>query len=277
MILNYLTIDVEDYYHVSAFEGVVGPDNWGLYESRIERNTNDILDILDSYGVKATFFVLGWIGEKFPGLVKTIHDNGHEIGCHSYLHRLVYNLTPDEFKEDTKKAKDILEQVTGEAVLGYRAPSYSIVNSSLWALDILSELGFVYDSSIFPILHDRYGIPDAPRFKYKIAGNNITEYPISTSMFMGMKVPVSGGGYFRLFPYSFTKMLLNKINIRENQPFVFYMHPWEIDPSQPRVKGISNISKFRHYNNIDKTASRFEKLLVDFKFAPMRKDFTIKA
>ena len=270
IIKNYLTIDVEDYYHVSAFEGIVGPDNWGLYESRIERNTNDILDILDSYDVKATFFVLGWIGEKFPGLVKTIHDNGHEIGCHSYLHRLVYNLTPDEFKEDTKKAKDILEQVTGEAVLGYRAPSYSIVNSSLWALDILSELGFVYDSSIFPVYHDRYGIPDAPRFEYKIPGKDLIEYPISTSLIFGKKVPVAGGGYFRLFPYAFTKYFLEKINQKEKQPFIFYIHPWEIDPDQPRVDGAGIISKFRHYNNLSKTFNRFRKLLEDFSFAPIK-------
>ncbi len=269
-ILNYLTIDVEDYYHVSAFEDVIGHEKWDKYSSRIVVNTKVILDMLEHHGVKATFFVLGWIAEKFPQLVKDIHHRGHEIGCHSYAHRLIYNLTPAEFRADTKKTKDILEQITGSVVTGYRAPSYSITNDSLWALDVLEELGFQYDSSIFPIFHDRYGIFDSPRFQYELTNNTMTEYPISTALLFGLKLPVSGGGYFRLMPYGLTRMLLNRINQKEKQPFVFYLHPWEIDPSQPRVQGLSALSKFRHYNNLDKTRGRLERLLHDFRFTAIR-------
>lgn len=269
MISNYLTIDVEDYYHVSAFENIIGYQRWNDYYPRVTINTRVVLDILDEHKVKATFFILGWVAEKFPSLVRDIYERGHEIACHSYLHRLVYNMSPAEFKRDTARSKDTLEQISGNAVLGYRAPSYSITKKSLWALDILEELGFTYDSSIFPIVHDRYGIPDAPRFKYKLANNNMVEYPISTSLFCGMKLPVSGGGYFRLFPYSFTRMVLRKINNKEKRPFVFYLHPWELDPEQPRIKKTGMISKFRHYNNLNKTAWRFQQLLADFKFQPI--------
>ena len=268
VIHNYLTIDVEDYYQVSAFENIIGHERWNLYESRVENNTRTILEILDEHSVKATFFVIGWIAEKFPHLVKDIYNRGHEIGSHSYFHRLIYNITPDEFREDTRKAKDILEQIIGNAVLGYRAPSYSITKDSIWALDILEELGFEYDSSIFPIIHDRYGIFDAPRFKYKLP-NNMMEYPMTTSLFLGLKLPISGGGYFRFFPYSFTKMSLNNINKYEKQPFVFYLHPWEIDPEQPKIDGSSPFTKFRHYINLDKVSGRFERLLKDFKFTPI--------
>jgi polysaccharide deacetylase family protein (PEP-CTERM system associated) len=229
-----------------------------------------ILDILARHGVQATFFVVGWIAEKYPALVQTINRHGHEIGCHSYLHRKIYDLTPEEFREDTRRAKNILEDITGKSVSGYRAPSYSITKKSLWALDILEELGFEYDSSIFPIYHDNYGIPDAPRFEYKLPNNNMTEYPISTSLFMGRKIPVAGGGYFRLFPYWFTKMCLKTINIRENRPFIFYLHPWEIDSNQPRMKRAKLLSKFRHYNNLNKTAERFTRLLEDFSFGPIQ-------
>ncbi|MFW8600773.1 XrtA system polysaccharide deacetylase [Desulfobacterota bacterium M19] len=273
---NYLTIDVEDYFQVAALKEVVGPHtNWDNYPARVDSNTRIILGLLGKYNVKATFFIVGWIAEKFPQLVKDIHAAGHDIGCHSYYHRLIYDLTPAEFRRDTKTAKDILEQIIGQPVLTYRAPSYSITRKSLWALDILEELGFSRDSSIFPIRHDRYGIADAPRFKYKIPGHNLIEYPISTSIFLGRKIPVSGGGYFRLFPYWFTRMALKKINRQDRQSFIFYIHPWEIDPGQPRLNGLSALSKFRHYNNLEKTASRFEQLLTDFSFVPVGKKSTI--
>lgn len=269
-LTNYLTIDVEDYFQVAALENVVGSyNNWDKYPARVENNTKTILGLLDKYNVKATCFIVGWIAEKFPQLVKDIHAAGHSIGCHSYYHRLIYDLTPEEFRQDSKAAKDALEQIIGQPVVAYRAPSYSITNKSLWALDILEELGFIYDSSIFPIYHDRYGIPDAPRFKYQVPGHNLTEYPISTSIFLGRKIPVAGGGYFRLFPYWFTKMALKKINHKDKQPFIFYIHPWEVDPGQPRVHGLSALSKFRHYNNLNKTCGRFERLLQDFSFGPM--------
>ena len=269
MIQNYLTVDVEDYYQVSAFEPLVGLAKWGRYPSRVAKNTRIILEALDRHHVKATFFVLGWAGERDPELVREIVENGHQVACHSYQHRLIYNVSRQEFREDTKRAKGILEQITGKAVLGYRAPSYSITRQSLWAYDILEELGFEYSSSIFPIYHDRYGIPDAPRFTYKVPGHAIMEYPISTARYLGRNVPVSGGGYFRIFPYWFTKMALSRINKRENQPFVFFVHPWELDPKQPRMKGASPLSYFRHYTNLGKTKERFENLLNDFRFVPL--------
>ena len=272
MITNYLTIDVEDYFQVSAFEKKIKPEDWLQYESRVSKNTQNILDILDNHYTKATFFIVGWIAEKHPELVKEINERGHEVGCHSYKHQRITTLSRDSFRKDTKKSKDILENIIGRKVLGYRAPSYTITKNTLWALDILAELGFQYDSSIFPIYHDTYGIPDAPRFTYKHDGLDLTEYPISTALILGRKVPVAGGGYFRLFPYWFTKMALKSINDKEKQPFVFYLHPWEIDPDQPRINNISLLSRFRHYNNLSKTNSRLHKLLSDFKFGPFQGD-----
>jgi len=269
MIQNYLTVDVEDYYQVSAFEPLVGLSKWDQYPSRVVKNTRTILQALDRNNTKATFFVLGWIGERHPELVKEIVASGHPIGCHSYQHHLIYTLSPQEFRKDTRRAKDVLEKISGKPVSGYRAPSYSITQQSLWAYDILEELGFKYSSSVFPIHHDRYGIPDAPRFKYKVPGHDMIEYPISTARYLGRNIPVSGGGYFRIFPYPFTKMALSKINKRENQPFVFFIHPWETDPDQPKMKDASVLSRFRHYTNLSKTAERFEKLLNDFEFIPI--------
>jgi len=267
-ISNYLTIDVEDYFQVSAFEKVIGPKDWDCMEQRVVRNTEQLLEVLLEHRVKATFFIVGWIADKFPDLVKTIHGHGHVIGCHSYWHRKIYDLDPEEFQTDTLKVKVLLEDIIGEPVLGYRAPSYSITKKSLWALDILKNLGFTYDSSIFPIFHDTYGIPDSPRFPYKHA-NGLLEYPISTALFVGRKMPVSGGGYFRLFPYWFTRMALQAINQKEGKPFVFYLHPWEIDPEQPRMRHARAFSRFRHYNNLSKTYDRLQLLLKDFQFMPI--------
>jgi polysaccharide deacetylase family protein (PEP-CTERM system associated) len=269
LIRNYLTIDVEDYYQVSAFEKICDPGRWDHYPSRVVANTERILDLLDRYGIKATFFVLGWTACKFPQLVRKIDRKGHEVGCHSYYHRLVYTLSPEEFRSDTVQAKDLLEQITGKEVRGYRAPSYSIVRGCEWAFDILDELGFRYDSSVFPIYHDRYGMPDAPRFRYEIPGRRLVEYPLSTVMLWDRRIPVAGGGYFRLFPYWFVRRSLQSINRREKEPFVFYLHPWETDPEQPRIRGVGSLSKFRHYVNLAKTAPRFEQLLDDFAFGPL--------
>lgn len=269
MINNYLTFDVEDYFQVSAFEKNIPKENWSDFESRVERNTSIFLNILSEYDLKATFFVLGWVAEKYPNIIREIDNAGHEIACHSYYHRLVYNLSPREFRDETLKSKDLLENIIGKKIIGYRAPSYSITKKSLWAFDILEELGFKYDSSIFPIYHDRYGIPDSPRFMYKLPDHDLIEIPISTSLLGGRKIPISGGGYFRLFPYFFTKMLLKRINVKENQSFNFYLHPWEFDPEQPRINNITMFSKFRHYINLDKTHDRFIKLINDFKFTTM--------
>ena len=267
--INYLTIDVEDYFQVAAFEKVIHPSTWENYPSRVEQNTTRILDLFDSYGVRGTFFIVGWTAERFPGLVKEIVTRGHEIGCHSYQHQKIYNQTPEEFRRDTQKAKDILEQASGRPVVGYRAPTYSITKKSLWALDILQELGFKWDSSIFPIIHDNYGIPDAPRFAYKLPNHELIEYPISTALIWGQKIPIAGGGYFRIFPYWFTKMALAKINTVEKQPFIFYLHPWEVDPEQPRIRQAGVKSRFRHYRNLDSTEKRLNLLLQGFKFQPI--------
>lgn len=269
-MVNALTIDVEDYYMVSAFADVIRFEEWGGYESRVERNTYRILDLLDKHNVKGTFFTLGWVAEKCPGLVKAIYDRGHEVACHSYNHRLIYDMTPEEFREDTRKAKAILEDITGSRVMGYRAPSYSIVKSSLWAIDILIEEGFRYDSSIFPVHHDRYGIPGASRFKYSIDGKagSLVEVPMSTLNIFGHNLPVAGGGYFRLFPGWFTSFSIRRINNKDKEPAIFYMHPWEIDEEQPRMKG-SRLSMFRHYVNLNSTMSKLSSLLEQHKFKPL--------
>ena len=267
-IVNYLTIDVEDYFQVSAFEDIIRPADWDGMEQRVTGNTEKVLALLAEYNTKATFFIVGWIAEKFPRLVGAVHAQGHHIGCHSYWHRKVYDLSPEEFREDTARGKSILEDIIGEPVLGYRAPSYSITKKSLWALDILKDLGFTYDSSIFPIYHDTYGIPDSPRFAYRHA-NGLLEYPISTLRLLGGNLPVSGGGYFRLFPYQLSRLFLRALNRADKQPFVFYLHPWEVDPGQPRLRQARWFSRFRHYNHLDATASRLRQLLSDFSFAPL--------
>jgi len=267
-VINYLTIDVEDYFQVSAFEDIIRPMDWDGMEHRVVRNTEKVLAILAEFDTKATFFIVGWVAERFPQLVRAIHAQGHSIGCHSYWHRKVYDLSPEEFRQDTAQAKSILENSIGEPVLGYRAPSYSITQKSLWALDILKDLGFTYDSSIFPIHHDTYGIPGSPRFAYRHA-NGLFEYPISTFRMLGGNLPISGGGYFRLFPYEFTRFFLRSLNRGEQQPFVFYLHPWEIDPNQPRMRQARWFSRFRHYNHLHATATRLRRLLSDFAFMPL--------
>lgn len=260
---------MEEHFQVAAFDTIISPSTWERYPSRVAQNTHLILDLLDQHQTKATFFIVGWTAERHPQLVKEVARRGHDIGCHSYLHQKIYNLSPAEFFADTAKAKEILEQITGSAITAYRAPSYSITRKSLWALDILEDLGFKYDSSIFPIHHDNYGIPDAPRFQYTHENKNLVEYPISTAKFFGRNIPVAGGGYFRLFPYWLTKKLLQTINQKESEPFIFYLHPWEVDPDQQRIKHAKLLSKFRHYNNLRKTATRLERLLTDFKFSPI--------
>jgi len=365
-MLNILTIDVEDYFQVHAFSGVIKYDDWSNFECRIERNTDRLLSILSSalspqhskpqhrstaapnnsithslnnsftQKVQGTFFVLGWIAERYPDLVRRIQKEGHEIACHGYAHQLVYAQSRDEFRRDVKRAKSILEDITGEEVIGYRAPSYSITNKSQWAFEVLVEEGFKYDSSIFPIRHDFYGMREAPRFPFVVSfkgndnfefsmlnfelgtaalhhsstaalnnslthslihpsshisaqqhrntaalNNSLThslinsraliEFPISTVKLFGQNIPISGGGYFRLFPYSLIRRGLKSISKKEGKPFIFYMHPWEIDPNQPRVSGVSSRSRFRHYVNLDKTEDRFRRLLIDFSFSSVKR------
>ncbi len=263
---------------VSAFADVIRFEDWHGYESRIENNTYKILDLLDEYGVKATFFVLGWVAEHHGELVGDIHKRGHEVACHGYNHRLVYNLSPAGFREDIRISRALIEDITGEHVLGYRAASYSITRDSLWALDILIEEGFVYDSSIFPVHHDRYGIPDADRFCHEISrpSGTIKEFPLSTLKFRILnsefRIPIAGGGYLRLLPARFTEWGIRRLNEKEKQPAVIYIHPWEFDPGQPGLKG-SRLSVFRHYVNLDTTISKMKSILKSFKLAPAKEVF----
>jgi polysaccharide deacetylase family protein (PEP-CTERM system associated) len=270
-VLNAMTVDVEDYFHVSVFDGVVPRSRWETLESRVERNTERLLEIFADTGVRATFFVLGWVGERHPGLVRRIAGEGHEIASHGYAHRLVYDLTPAMFRDDVHRSKCLLEDAAGRPVEGYRAPSYSVTPRSLWALDILIDEGFRYDASIFPIHHDRYGIPLSPRHPYRLerSAGSIIEAPGSTVRWGFMNLPVAGGGYFRIFPYAWTRMGISRLNRNENRPAIFYMHPWEIDPGQPRLS-CGLLSRFRHYRNLDKTEARLRQLLADFQFGPMR-------
>ena len=271
-IPNALTVDVEDYFHVAALAPSVHRDSWISRESRVVGNTQKLLAIFEEFDVRGTFFVLGWVAERYPQLVRDIAARGHEIACHGFSHRLVYEQSPEEFYQETLRAKDLLQYITGAAVLGYRAASYSIVRESLWALDILVELGFVYDSSIFPVRHDRYGIHDAERAPHRMAtptGKYIVEWPLATARILGFRLPVAGGGYFRLFPYGLSRWGLASINRRELRPFVFYLHPWEIDPAQPRVSA-SWLSRFRHYTNLGKCEERLRRLLGEFRFSTAR-------
>jgi polysaccharide deacetylase family protein (PEP-CTERM system associated) len=268
---NIISVDVEDYFHVEAFSDIVARDQWGSYESRVEANTRRILRLFSESGVKGTFFILGWVAERYPKLVREIVDAGHEPGCHSYWHRLIYKLTPDEFREDTLRAKNAIEQAAGQPVYGYRAPSFSVTARSAWALDVLSELGFRYDSSVFPVKHDTYGVPDAPRgpFVVKTASAPITEFPMATfRMAGGPNFPVAGGGYLRIFPYWYTKAGVERA-WREGLPVISYVHPWEFDPEQPRLPGRFK-SRLRHYTNLAKTESRLRKLIGLGEFTSFR-------
>ena len=266
-LLNAMTIDVEDYFHVAAFADIVSPDQWPSFESRVCQNTDRILEMLGEAEVHATFFVLGWVAERFPDLVKRIHQAGHELASHSYDHALVYDKTPDEFRQDLRRAKAAIEQASGVVVTGYRAPSFSVVERSLWALDVLVDEGYSYDSSIYPIRHDRYGIPSWPRHIQRLErqGGRLWELPGSTVNYLGLNWPMGGGGYFRLLPYWWTRRGIRTLNGTEGRPAVFYLHPWEIDPDQPRLRA-GAVSRFRHYRNLDQTEPRLRRLLAEFRF-----------
>ncbi|WP_303286399.1 MULTISPECIES: XrtA system polysaccharide deacetylase [Marinobacter] len=266
-IENALTIDVEDYFQVAALAEAVRREDWHSMEYRVEANTQRILSLLDRHKARATFFTLGWVAEKSPELVRLIRKEGHEIASHGYSHQLIYNQTPEVFREETRRSKAVLENITGEPITGYRAASYSITNESRWALDILAEEGFAWDSSIFPVHHDRYGMPGTPRWPHTLTtdkGYKLAEFPLSTLKLPGYTLPIAGGGYFRLFPYWFSRWGLGSIN-RQGQPFVFYLHPWEIDPGQPRLD-VKWFSRFRHYNNLDVCEHRLDQLLGHFPF-----------
>lgn len=268
--LNALTVDVEDYYHVSAFDSALGFASWEDQESRVEANVSKMLGIMAQEEVQATFFVLGWVAEHFPRVVEAIHGAGHEIATHGHAHRLVYDQTPEEFRSDVQRSLDIIQGITGETVVGYRAPSFSIVEETLWAADILRGLGLRYDSSIFParpLVHNRYGFPRSPKKPYRIRPG-FWEFPMSTFPFLGRDFPVAGGGWLRHYPYAVTRWGIQRINA-EGRPAIVYVHPWELDPDQPRLSG-SLWRQFLHYRNLGRTEPRLRALCRDFEFAPAR-------
>ena len=270
-MLNALTIDVEDYFQVEAFARQIDPKTWDSYPRRVEKNTDRILALLEQRGVRATFFILGWVAERCPDLVKRIQGLGHEIGCHSYGHQAIYNGTYEDFERDLRRAKAVIENITGRALKSYRAPSFSITSRTMWALGVLAEEGFENDSSIFPIAHDLYGIPDAPRFPYiKVLDSEhvIKEFPPSTLRFCDKNFPIGGGGYLRLLPYGWTASAIRRLNEVEKQPVMVYFHPWEIDPDQPRIAATWR-SRFRHYQNLASTEKKLLKLLDNFSFSTM--------
>jgi polysaccharide deacetylase family protein (PEP-CTERM system associated) len=267
---NALTIDLEDYFHVSAYAGRVRLEDWDMYPSRVAQNTDRLLELLDQHACRATFFVLGWVAEKKPEVVARVAAAGHEIACHSLLHRRVFDLTPQEFREDTRRAKGVIEDASGKLVVGYRAPSFSITKRSVWALDILVEEGFQYDSSIFPVEHPSYGIPTAPRTPFWIGtpSGRILEFPMPTLAIGSTRSPIGGGAYLRLLPYRYTRWSIRYLNRQENSPVCAYLHPWELDPQQPRMGG--NLSaRARHYFGLRGTESKLKKLLRDFEFCPL--------
>jgi polysaccharide deacetylase family protein (PEP-CTERM system associated) len=263
-VRNALTVDVEDYFHVGAFQKVIRPEDWGGFESRVVRNTVRLLDLFDRHRVKGTFFVLGWVAQREPELVREVTRRGHEIACHGETHELVFKQSPAVFLSETQTAKRRLEDTTGLPVLGYRAASYSVTRDSIWALQILEDLGFMYDSSVFPIHHDVYGIPGSPRYRHAVASGKLQELPLTTVEVAGTRLPCAGGGYFRLLPYAYTRWALRRVNRRDLMSAIFYLHPWEVDPEQPRVAGASLRSRFRHYFNLKACEARLSRLLGDF-------------
>ena len=264
-IANAMSIDVEDWFQVAAFDRHIERSQWDSLECRVERNLERILALLDRYDAKATFFTLGWIAERYPAIIRAIVAGGHELASHGYGHQRVSDLTPEGFREDLMRARVALEDIGGVAVHGYRAPSFSIGRDNLWAHDVLAETGHRYSSSVYPIAHDHYGMPEAPRFAWRTQAG-IVEIPPSSLRMMGRNLPASGGGYFRLLPYSVSRWSLRRINRLDGQPAIFYFHPWEVDPEQPRVANAGAKSKFRHYLNLHRTEERLARLLQDFRW-----------
>lgn len=264
--VNAMTVDVEDYFQVSAFEDHICREAWESMPCRVERNTECILDLFAAHGIRATFFVLGWIGERYPRLVRRIVQEGHELASHGYSHVRVTRQTRRQFLEDVTHTRKLLEDIGGSQVLGYRAASYSIGAGNLWALDVLDEAGYRYSSSIYPIRHDLYGMPEAPRFPFRHGGLAILEIPISTLSISNYRIPIGGGGYFRLYPYAVSRWAIRRVNRHEGRPCIFYLHPWEIDSEQPRQPGLPLRTRVRHYLNLHRTEQRLEQLMKDFRW-----------
>jgi polysaccharide deacetylase family protein (PEP-CTERM system associated) len=269
-IINAMSVDVEEYFHASALERVAPRARWESLPSRVVPTTHLLLELFAARQVRATFFILGWVAQRHPGLVREIAAAGHEIASHGFWHQIVYSLSPEAFREDVRRSKHVLEDLVGRDVIGYRAPSFSITRQSLWALDILVEEGYGYDASVFPVRHDRYGIPDAPRHAYALSRQSgmLDEVPPSTVRVAGQNLAVAGGGYFRLLPYWWTRAGISRLNRREGRPAIFYLHPWEVDGEQPRMP-VPLGTRLRHYGNLSRTSSRLRRLLEEFRFAPV--------
>ena len=272
---NAMTVDVEDYFQVYALEERIERTQWDSLELRVAGNIDRILALFDQAGVKATFFTLGWVAERIPEVMRRIAQEGHEVASHGFEHQRVFNQTRAQFTEDVGRTKKLLEDTIGQEVLGFRAASYSIGKPQLWALAALAEVGYLYSSSIYPIRHDFYGIPDSPRFAFRLNDRAFTEFPVSTVEFAGRRIPCGGGGYFRLLPYAISRWAIRRVNRVDKQPSIFYFHPWEVDPDQPRVEGLSFRSQFRHYVNLGKTEQRLKRLIREFRWGPMRDVFSI--
>jgi polysaccharide deacetylase family protein (PEP-CTERM system associated) len=272
-ITNALSIDVEDYFQVSAFEKVIDRDSWERLDHRVERNMDTIFALLSEKGVKATFFTLGWIAERYPAIVDKIVREGHELASHGYGHQRVWDLTPRQFRADVIRTKALLEDMSGVAVEGYRAPSYSISRRNIWALEVLAETGHKYSSSIYPGNHDHYGFPGAPRFIFKDEKTGLIEVPITTFKLFSKLIPAAGGGFFRFYPYALSRQLIRRINEGLGESTVFYLHPWELDPDQPRQRNMDLKTSFRHYLNLGKTRGRLSKLLDDFAWGSINDVF----
>ena len=275
-LCNALTIDVEDYFQVSAFAPYIRREDWPTRECRVERNVHRILELLAARDVKATFFTLGWIAQRYPQLVRQIVAGGHELASHGYGHERASDLSREAFHQDVTRAKALLEDLSGQPVLGYRAPSFSIGTGNLWALDVLAETGHRYSSSIYPIQHDHYGMPDSPRFAYRLQ-SGLLEVPVTTVRMLNRNLPSSGGGYFRLLPYAVSRWMLRKVNREDRESAVFYFHPWEIDAEQPRIAGIDAKTRFRHYVNIPRNEDKLRQLLDDFRWGRMDRIFLARA
>ena len=264
---NALSVDVEDWFHVGAFERVIKHDDWAGLECRVERNTDILLDMFDASGIKATFFTLGWVAERYPALMRRIADAGHELGNHGSNHDRVFTLTPQQFAEDIDRARKTIEDTSGAKVTGYRAPSFSIDKRTPWAHQVLAEQGYVYSSSVAPIQSDHYGWPEAPRFAFKpVAGSDLIEIPVTTAVFAGKRLAAGGGGYFRLLPYAFSQWAMRQVNDDDKRPAIIYFHPWEIDPGQPRVANAPIKSKLRHYTNLGAMQGKLQRLISDFEW-----------
>lgn len=273
-IKNAMTVDVEDYFQVGAFENYISRSNWEDFECRVERNIDIILKMFDDHSVKATFFTLGWIAERYPGVVRQITENGHELASHGMDHIRATAQNHTEFKADVQASKKLLEDIGGCQVNGYRAPSFSIGEENLWALEVLSEAGYKYSSSIYPIQHDHYGMPSASRFAFPpLEAQDFQEIPVTTVEILGRKIPCGGGGYFRLLPYFISKFAMHRVNEKDSQPCIFYFHPWEIDPDQPRQTQAGLKSRFRHYTNLAVMEDKIRKALAEFSWGRMDEVF----